>query len=370
MSDSNPAAPGVPIGVLSELPTPCLVIDLAAVDRNIEAAAARFRAGAIRLRPHFKAHKCTALLKRQLAAGGTEGVTCQTSWEACVLARAGFDDILIANQIVDRHALSELAWAAARARLTVVVDCVEHVQLLERLTADHGVELGVLIELDVGPGRCGVVLGDPSLVPLVAAVVNAAGLTFAGLQAYEGHAVLRAGRSVRRTMVWQAAAQVAHERDRLRAAGLEVPRVSGGGTGTLDLAHDIGTLDEVQAGSYVLMDARYDSLDLAFEPALFCATTVVSRRSQEGAVLNAGLKEYSVEYGLPRVLGSPMDILGASDEHTRLHVPDGLDVAVGDQVLLVPAHVDPTVNLHDTLFVWTGSDVERWPVDGRRRLVT
>jgi D-serine deaminase-like pyridoxal phosphate-dependent protein len=353
--------------VLDRLPTPCLVVDAAAATRNIQRCAAFFSGHPAALRPHFKAHKCTTLMRQQLAAGGCSGVACQTSWEALVLARAGFPDILIANQVVDAAALGELAQAAAIARLTVAVDDAAQVDLLATVARGRGVSLGVLIELDVGAGRCGLPFGDASLVPLAERIARQDRLSFRGLQAYEGHAVHRDSREVRATLVRQAAHQVRHEQARLTAAGFDCEIISGGGTGTYDLAAQAGALTEIQAGSYVLMDGRYGTLDLPFEPALYCVTTVISRRGSR-AVLNAGLKELTVEYGMPAIQAPGARITALSDEHAQVRLAPGPgDLAVGDKVLVIPAHVDPAVNLYDRLFAWDGDTVTEWEVDGRRR---
>ena len=358
---------GIPPSVLEGLPTPCLVVDAAAASRNIARCAAFFAGQPAALRPHFKAHKCTTLMRRQLDAGSCAGVACQTSWEALVLARAGFPDILIANQVVDAAALDELAEAAAIARLTVAVDDGAQVGLLAAAASRHGVLVGVLIELDVGAGRCGLPLGDPSLVPLAEQIARQDRLSFRGLQAYEGHAVQRDSRSVRATLVGQAADQVRRERARLAAAGFDCEIVSGGGTGTYDLAAAAGAVTEVQAGSYVLMDASYGKLDLPFEPALYCAATVISRHDTR-AVLNVGLKELTVELGMPAIQAAGARVTALSDEHAQVRLALGGDgLAVGDKVLLIPAHVDPAVNLYDRLFAWDGREVTEWEVDGRRR---
>ena len=357
----------LPPSALDQLPTPCLVVDAGAAGRNIRRGAAFFSGQRAALRPHFKAHKCTELMRQQLAAGSCAGVACQTSWEALVLARSGFTDILIANQVVDAAALNEVAEAAARARLIVVVDHQTQVDMLARVAGRHGVPIGVLIELDVGAGRCGLPFGDASLVPLAERIARHDSLNFRGLQAYEGHAVHRDSREVRATMVRQAALHIQHELARLTAAGFGCPVVSGGGTGTYDLAAQAGALTEVQAGSYVLMDGRYLTLDLPFEPALYCVATVISRRRSR-AVLNVGLKELTVEYGMPVMQAPGARVTALSDEHAQVSLTAGhgaLDI--GDKVLLIPAHVDPAVNLYDRLFAWTGTGFTEWEVDGRRR---
>jgi D-serine deaminase-like pyridoxal phosphate-dependent protein len=358
---------GLPQPALDQLPTPCLVVDASAASRNIRHCASFFAGQQASLRPHFKAHKCTTLMRQQLAAGSCAGVACQTSWEALVLARSGFADILIANQVVDPTALDEAAEAASQARLTVVVDHEAQIDMLARAADRHHVPIGVLIELDVGAGRCGLPLGDASLVPLAERITEHGSLSFRGLQAYEGHAVHRDSREVRATLVRQAAFQIEHEQARLAAAGFSCPVVSGGGTGTYDLAAQAGTLTEVQAGSYVLMDGRYGTLDLPFEPALYCVATVISRRHSR-AVLNVGLKELTVEYGMPVMQTPGARVTALSDEHAQVCLTAGHDALdIGDKVLLIPAHVDPAVNLHDRLFAWTGTGFTEWKVDGRRR---
>ena len=382
----------LPPSALDQLPTPCLVVDAGAASRNIQLGAAFFAGQRAALRPHFKAHKCTLLMRQQLDAGHCAGVACQTSWEALVLARSGFTDILIANQVVDPAALDELGEAAALAHLTVVVDHEAQVELLARTADRHRVSIGVLIELDVGAGRCGLPFGDAGLVPLAEQITRHDGLEFGGLQAYEGHAVHRDSREVRATLVRQAALQVQHEQARLAAAGFACPVVSGGGTGTYDLAAQAGAWTEVQAGSYVLMDGRYGTLDLPFEPALYCVATVISRRHSR-AVLNVGLKELTVEYGMPVIQVPGARVTALSDEHAQVRLTEGPNVQdhgapdhgapdhgaldhgaldhgaldIGDRVLLIPAHIDPAVNLYDRLFAWTGTGFAEWEVDGRRR---
>jgi D-serine deaminase-like pyridoxal phosphate-dependent protein len=367
----------LPPSALDQLPTPCLIVDAGAASRNIQRGAAFFSGLRVALRPHFKAHKCTALMQQQLDAGNCAGVACQTSWEALVLARSGFTDILIANQVVDPAALDELAEVAALARLTVVVDHEAQVELLARTADRHRVSIGVLIELDVGAGRCGLPFGDAGLVPLAEQIARHDSLGFGGLQAYEGHAVHRDSREVRATLVRQAALHIQHEQARLAAAGFGCPVVSGGGTGTYDLAAQAGALTEVQAGSYVLMDGRYGTLDLPFESALYCVATVISRRHAR-AVLNVGLKELTVEYGMPVIQVPGARVTALSDEHAQVSLAalppltghGALDhgaLDIGDKVLLIPAHVDPAVNLYDRLFAWTGTGFAEWEVDGRRR---
>jgi len=343
------------------LATPALVVDLETADRNLALAAGIASAGGLALRPHFKAHKCTRLLERQLAAGACSGVTCATAAEALVLAAAGIDAILVANEVADPAGLNALARAAALADVTVCVDDPRHLELL----AGTGARLGVLIEIDIGQQRCGLSPGAPALLDLARMVTAAPALELRGLQGYEGHAVLRPADAERAAAVATAGEILRAERDRLLAAGLPCPVLSGGGTGTLALAAEERTLTEVQAGSYVLMDATYGALGLPFAQALFCRATVVSRHGGR-VVLDAGLKALSAEYGMPVAAAGGLTVTSLADEHATA-VAAGPAPGVGDAVLLVPAHVDPTVNLHPALHVVRADGaVDAWPVDGRR----
>ena len=362
------SAPRLPAAVLAHLPTPGLVVDLAACDRNIGRAAEYFRGRHAKLRPHYKAHKCSTLLRRQVDAGSCVGVTCATAAEAAVLAREGFADVLVANQVADPPGLDQLVAAARQTSVTVAVDDPWHVDVLEARAARAGVRLGVLIEIDVGMDRCGLAPRSPGLLALAEMVVSSANLELHGLQGYEGHAVLRPTREERTEHVKRAAEILGAEREALVRSSLPCPVVSGGGTGTFDLVDEFGVLDEVQAGSYALMDARYATLDLPFENALFCATTVVSHRRPDAAALNAGLKALTVEYGMPASTMAGVEVLKLADEHAWVSVAEAAPIAVGDTVFLIPAHIDPAVNLHDVLHVWDADDerMQAWEVDGRR----
>jgi D-serine deaminase-like pyridoxal phosphate-dependent protein len=290
--------------VLRALPTPCLILDLATCRRNIAVAAGVFSRGPVRLRPHFKAHKCTALMREQLSGGSCVGVTCATAHEAEVLARAGFTDILLANQVVDVPGLGALARAAQYdgVRLGVAVDHQRHIELLDALSREYRIRLDVLIEIDVGMGRCGLAPRDPLLLELARAVDSAPNLRLRGLQAYEGHAVLLEDRAQRRACVQAAAAVLVEERTRLLEGGFPCEVISGGGTGTLDLVAEAGVVTEVQAGSYPLLDATYGALGLSFENALYAVATTLSVARPACATLNAGLKAISAEYGMPAAI--------------------------------------------------------------------
>lgn len=361
----TPGGPaGIPRDVIDALPSPSLVIDVPTADRNIAIAADVLNERGLGLRPHFKAHKCVPLLRRQLATGFVTGVTCATGAEADVLARNGFTDILVANEVVDRTALSKVLSAATQTSVTIAVDAQAHVALLNGVVPSEMV-LGVVIEVDTGYHRCGVPVTGDHLVELAEAIVRSERLHFAGLIGYEGHAVLEQDRGERVRLVDEAARILTIARDALAARGVSCEIVSGGGTGTFDLWPEGGPLTEVQAGSYVLMDATYGGLDLPFSNALFCLSRVVSRWGDRG-VGDAGLKSMSKEYGLPTLLG-PGHVTGLADEHVLFQVDAKSRLGVGDHIWLVPSHVDPTMNLHQRVFAWEPSvGIQEWTVSRDR----
>lgn len=359
-----------PTAVIDTLPTPCLLVDLATVRKNIGQVDRICRERSLFLRPHFKAHKSTTLMRLQVAAERSQGVTCQTSWEACALARAGFDDILVSNQIVDPIALREIVDIALQVRVTVAVDSPHQVELLSNECARRSAELGVLIELDNGFGRCGLEIGSDLLIRLAKAIQDAPGLTFRGVQSYAGHTMLEPDRATRLHATRQCAESTRLEIARLASAGFRCEVVSGGGTGTVELLDRKSGLTEVQAGSYVLMDASYARIDSPFHIALYCVTTLISLRPTGHGVLNAGLKSLAIDHGVPAPAHEGVTVVSLSDEHARILVSHPDQFRVGDRILLAPSHVDPTVNLHDGLFVYDDvcGATYLWAVDGRRHL--
>jgi D-serine deaminase-like pyridoxal phosphate-dependent protein len=347
---------------LAAIPTPFLLVDVAALRRNVARAVAL--AAGVWLRPHFKAHKCTRVLAEQVAGGGCGGVTCATAAEARVLAEAGFAGILVANEVVHPAALGDLAAAARRVEVSACADAPVHVERLGAVAAEHGVALGVLLDVDVGQHRCGLAPGSPELLAIAAQVGRTPGLRLEGLMGYDGHAQHRPTAAARSAAAQATAAILAAERDRLTAAGHRVPVVSGGGTGTLQGSVAAGVLTEVQAGSYALMDVEYGAVGAPFERAVVCVATVISRHGAR-AVADAGLKALSCEHGLPVAEADGVEVVAMADEHATLAVTGAGGPAVGDAVALVPHHLDPTVNLHAALHArHPDGAIERWAVDG------
>lgn len=328
-----------------ELATPALMVDIHAFDRNVAKMAARWPGTT--LRPHVKAFKSTALAGR-LAEAGHTGFCCATVREMVGMAAAGLgDDLLLANESLDLHRLTPVVRAGA-ARITVAVDSEATIDAAAAARIPE-----VLIDIDVGMPRCGC---EPSDAGRLADLARAKGLAVRGVMGYEGHLM----READETKAEQVEASMALLLSAHAAVGGDV--VSGGGSGTWDINTWV---TELQAGSYCLMDTEYTPHAVGFENALFALTTVISRSAKGWAVLDGGLKAFAMDHGDPQVLdvGSCWFV---SDEHITFGVAEGASVAVGDKVRVLPAHVDPTVALHERLHVIDGDEVvEVWDVDLR-----
>ena len=361
-------APGLS---LAEVETPALLVDIAMLGANIAALAEflRWRAPGVRLRPHVKTHKCAEIARRQVAAGAV-GVCCQTLGEAEAMAEAGIADILVTNEIADAGKAARLAAVAAAATVSVCADHAEQVALLASAATARGVTLGVLVEVDVGGGRCGVHSAAAAL-ELAASIAHAPSLRFAGLQAYHGRAQHLRSYAEREAAIAGAVAAAEEAAGLIRRNSIACPVITGAGTGTFEIEAASTTYTELQCGSYVFMDVDYGRnarsavADVpAFAHALTVLTTVISRPRRERAVCDAGLKAFSLDSGPPSLALHPgVTFLGASDEHSTLGV-DGEDaLRIGDRLQLLPGHCDPTVAMHDWIVAHQDSVVvDCWPV--------
>jgi D-serine deaminase-like pyridoxal phosphate-dependent protein len=337
--------------------TPSLVIDLDAMERNLARMAAFARERGLRLRPHAKMHKSAELSRLQMAQGAV-GVCVQKTDEALRLAAAGVGNIYISNEVIAAHKLERLAGAVRdrAARFALAVDSAEGIDRLAAALQAAGVHeaaaVDVFVEIDVGQGRCGVSPGEATL-PLVRRIAEHTVLRWAGLQAYHGGAQHRRGAAERADAIAASAQAVRLTLDALRQHGLHAPLVTGAGTGSLVNEAASGLWGELQAGSYLFMDADYatnerDAASPVFEHALFVKSQVMSR-SADHAVCDAGHKSHAIDSGLPRV-AHPAGLVFANggDEHGVLRAAPGAPLpALGDTVWLIPGHCDPTVNLHD-----------------------
>ena len=337
-------APATPGQHLEEVDTPALILDLDAFEKNLDTLN-RSVAGRVRVRAHAKTHKCPEIAKRQVQAGAV-GVCCQKVSEAEALVEGGVRDVLVSNEIVGASKIRRLAALSQRARIGV---CVDNIENLARLAAT-GAQLDVYIELEVGMRRCGVAPGEPALA-LAREITRSPGLRYAGLHAYHGRAQHVRSMVERRASIERAADAVRQTKRLFKQHGIDTPIVTGAGSGTFMFEVESGAWDEIQPGSYVFMDVDYAKNEWSsplprFEHALFVLTSVMSRPAPQVAIVDAGLKASSVDSGMPAVWGqSGLTYTHASDEHGWVegsHPP-----ALGEKLLLVPGHCDPTVNLYD-----------------------
>ena len=401
---------------VADIPTPALLVDVAALERNIATMARFFSEGTCRLRPHFKAHKTPEIARRQLAAGSCVGLTCATVSEAEV-AVAFCDDILIANEIIgpDKCArVSALAWGTGLSsgaglhgprNITIAIDSEEGLKQIAAAIADRKgprrieqgsgpieqgsgrieqgsgrIEqatsdmrrgplrpaIGILVDINVGQGRCGVAPGAAALA-LAQRVAATNGVRLRGVMGYEGHLQPIADRAERERKASAAMTELVATARLLQASGLPCDVVSGGGTGTFDISGRVPGMTEIQAGSYVLMDTDYARLKLPFEHALSVLGTVVSKPGAEYCVADCGHKSTTKDHGLPSVKGMPgASVTLLNDEHAGIALPPGSPVKIGDRIELWPSHTDPTVNLHDVFYaIEDGRVVGVWPIAAR-----
>lgn len=356
---------------VSAIDTPALIVDLDALEANITRMARYARAHGVRLRPHFKTHKCVEIARRQIAAGAV-GLCCQKVSEAEVLVSGGIRDVLVTNEVLAPAKLDRLMRLAGRARIGVCVDSIAGVEtLLASRPASSANAVDVYVELDVGAGRCGV--GDPtSVLDLVRLIADQGHLRFGGIHAYHGRAQHLRSAGERAAAIAEAARRVEVVQDVLASHDLRAQIVTGGGTGTFTLEATSGCYNEIQPGSYVFMDRDYadndwDEAAPRFAHSLFILSMVQSRRPTH-VVVDAGHKAHTIDSGMPVIAGRPgLMYQRPSDEHGVIVAKEATRLPdVGEVLRLIPGHCDPTVNLYDWLICIRDSEVaDVWPVDAR-----
>ncbi|ABD55521.1 3-hydroxy-D-aspartate aldolase BhcC [Jannaschia sp. CCS1] len=367
-----PALPGMDE---ADIQTPCLVLDLDALERNIKKMGDYAREHGMRHRVHGKMHKSVDVAKLQEELGGACGVCCQKVSEAEVFARGGIKDVMVSNQVTDPQKIDRLArMPKFGARVLCCVDDPANVADLSAAAVKHGTQIEALVEIDCGAGRCGVTTTQE--VVNIAKMIDAAeGLKFAGIQAYQGAMQHLDSYDERASKTQVAIDMVEDAIAGLKANGLECDIVGGGGTGSYYFESNSGAFNELQCGSYAFMDADYGRIldkdgkridDGEWENALFILTSVMSHAKADKAIVDAGLKAQSVDSGLPTIYGrDDVEYVKCSDEHGVVMDPDGV-LNVNDKLRLVPGHCDPTCNVHDWYVGVRGGKVETlWPVSAR-----
>ncbi len=359
----------------ADIQTPCLVLDLDALERNITKMGDFARQMGLRHRVHGKMHKSVDVAMLQERLGGSCGVCCQKVSEAEAFARGGIKDILVSNQVRDLAKIDRLARIPKLgARTIVCVDDIANVADLSAAAQKHGTTIECLVELDCGAGRCGVTT-TPEVVAIAKAIDAAPGLTFSGIQAYHGSMQHLTNYADRQAKFDVAIGLVTDAVETLQELGLGCDIVGGAGTGSYTFEGNSGVYNELQCGSYAFMDADYgrvldqdgQRLDQGeWENALFILTSVMSHAKPTIAVCDAGLKAQSLDSGLPVIYGrTDVKYTKCSDEHGVIEDPDGV-LKVNDKLRLVPGHCDPTCNVHDWYVGVRNGKVEAlWPITAR-----
>ena len=342
------------------LPTPALVLDPAALDRNIAAMAAFARDRGVALRPHAKTHKSGEIARRQIAAGAV-GICCAKLGEAEALAADGVGDIHLTSPVVTPGGIARLAALAERIRLSVIADHPDNARALA------GCGATVFVDVDPGKHRTGVT--SPEAAVELARAIAGAGLPLGGVQYYCGSEQHITTLADRRAAIREKTDSLRTVLDALAAERFAVPIVTGGGTGSFAIDAELGVLTELQVGSYVFLDREYRDCELAgprFEQALFVDSSVISANTPGMVTIDAGLKAFATDAGVPVAATADARYAFMGDEQGALIGGDLPGLA--ERVTLIPPHCDPTVNLYDIYHLVEGDTVTgTWPVTARGR---
>ena len=370
MSPRPPAEIGM---ALEEVDTPALVIELDAFERNLARMADALDGKPVKLRAHSKTHKSPIVGLKQMALGAV-GLCCQKVGEAEAMVAGGIPSVLISNQIVGASKLRRLAALSKQAWVGVCADDAGNVEDIDRAAAEFDTTIDVLVEIDVGAGRCGVEPGEPAL-DLAKKIESCSNLRFGGLQAYHGRSQHIRDYAERKAVTEAAVELTRQTVALLKAHELECDIVGGAGTGSFQFEAEGGVHNELQAGSYVFMDADYGrNLNQdggffdEFENSLFVYATVMSKPTDDRCSVDAGLKAVATDSGMPVVEGmAEVEYLRAADEHGLLDLgKTNQKIELGDKLKLIPGHCDPTVNLYDWYVCVRNGKVEAlWPVAAR-----
>ncbi len=354
---------------LTQLDTPTLWVDLDLMEKNIETMASFFRRAGVNWRPHTKGIKIPAIAHKMISAGAI-GVTCAKISEAEVMAAAGIGDILVANQIVGEMKIARLVHLRRQADVMAAVDNLENAREISRAAVAEGVKIRLVVELDAGMQRCGLTPGQAA-VDFACRVAEMPGIDFSGFMAWEGHVVKIEDPFEKKMETQKAIGSLVATAELCREAGLEVPVVSCGGTGSFRITALIPGVTEVQAGGGIFGDITYRRRGAGTECALFVLATVISRPTPGRAIVDAGRKAMNVEYSMPEPVNLPgVTLKSVSAEHGILALdPEVSSLHIGDRLNFIVGYGDLTVFLHDRLFGLRNNKVEAiWDIQGRGKL--
>lgn len=360
---------------LDMLDTPSMIVDLTLMEENIARLMERFREKKVNVRPHLKTVKSPELARRLLAAGAVGGCVAKIS-EAEVMAQEGIDDLLITTEIVGKPKLLRLVTLVQQhPHIKVVVDSLVGAQALNKVMCDAQLEVDVLIDINVGQNRCGVMPGKETLM-LAQQFSKMSNIHLVGVQGYEGHLQHIYNPEERVQRCQQAMLALTETAAQLRAEGFPIETVTTGGTGTAEICANCDGVTEVQPGSFIFMDTDYrNALGPTYSNALTILSTVISRPAPTRAVVDAGLKSLSIDSGMPEPKGlSGITYQPGGDEHGILTPmktvePATVHLEVGDRIEFIPSHIDTTINLHNYYYAYRNGILEAiWPVASRGKV--
>ena len=346
---------------IEELSTPAIIADYDEIKSNLSKLDNYFREKKCKLRPHFKSHKCVTLAILQLEQPNTIGITCAKLSEAEQLVNGGVKDVLIANQVIGVDKVKRVALLNKNAIVRIAVDSVEGIEQLNNAAVEFGVVIGVLVEVDIGMNRGGVQPGNPVL-ELAELISTKIGLRFDGLQCYEGHIITLPNYNERKQRVELEMKPLIETRKLLEQKGYSI-FVSSGGTGTYDITGNIDGIDELQCGSYALMDSAYKAIRPEFLNARYILATIISKRG-DVITTDVGIKGMGTEYGTPELIGYPdAQNLFVSEEHS---VFKNINANIGDKIKILPPHGCTTNNFYSQMWIARNNIIEDvWTIEGR-----
>lgn len=333
-----------------EIDTPALLLDLRLLEHNIQTMSNFISGVRANLRPHVKCHRTPMIAHKQIESGA-KGISCAKISEAEVMIEVGINDIFIANQIVGENKIARLIRLAENSNISIAVDSLKNARHISRLASEKGLEIDALIEIDVGTNRCGLKPGRPALT-FAKKLQNHRGLRIRGLMGYEGFAGSIRDFDERKKACEKALDSLITTRDMLEDAGIELEDISVGTTGTYKISGNYPGVTEIRSGSYALSSARHKLIVPEFEVALTLLVTVISKPTQNRAVIDAGRTAISYDQGFPLIKGADgVELVCLYDEHGILGIKNSnVKLDVGDKIELVQTHPCTTVALHDKMF--------------------
>ena len=352
---------------IDDLPTPCVLVDLDILEKNIEKMADFTKSKNCGVRPHVKSHKSPFIAKKQMKAGAV-GVCCQTLIEAEAMIMNGIDHVLLTHNLASPLMIERFLGIAKNGDVKILVDGPENAGMLARAAIHRGMTVDVLVEVNIGNNKAGQEPGDPA-AKFASWVSKEEGLNFKGIQAYEGNLQLSTPNFERRRELALAELQkIANTIAALKHHGLVPEIVTGGGTGTYNITAGYPGITDIQPGSYIMMDGRYSEMETAgsdFDQSMTVLSTVVSTPNDTRAVIDLGWKAVGIEYaslgwgGMPRPLIHGVTYRTGGDEHGVLECErPSSRPKVGDKVKFIPSHCDTTLNLHGVFYGLRGDNVE------------